>query len=143
MNIRQAKLSDIYKINLLIEDYRLKAIDANFINDKDLSIVCEQDNRIVGFVWGGVMANQSLVFIDYLTVDRMLANTNIGHRMVKELLKLGKERGCQIAITNILMNKYYYRSKGIAERIGMVKVPHKCALLLGDINHMFNKMEKM
>lgn len=143
MNIRQANLLDLPRINFLIQSYSLAPIDANFINDKDMSIVAEKDNKIVGFVWGGVMANQSLVFIDYLTVDGMYANTNIGHKMVNALLKIGKERGSRIAITNVLMNKFYYRSKGIAERVGMIKVPHKCALLLGDINQMYNKMEKL
>jgi N-acetylglutamate synthase-like GNAT family acetyltransferase len=88
MLVRRAKRSDLPQISALQAQYGKMSVGPELINHRDIAIVAEDMGRIVGFVYCGLMAQNTLGYVDKIVVDRDCAHKRVCQSIYKELGRL-------------------------------------------------------
>lgn len=111
MVIRRAKKEDLPQIDALMNLYGLMTISPEHINKRDVSLVAEtQDKLIIGFLWMGVMAKNTLGYIDKVTVHRDYNKQGISQKLFKALTPWVKRLGIQQILGFIRQDEFHNQS---------------------------------
>lgn len=96
-------LSAIYNHKLSIEEY--------MFNNRDIAIQARAETgELIGFVWGGLMGNNSLCYVDKVMVHPQYSDQGVLPRLYKELFKIALKRGVKQAFGIIRHDEYHDRS---------------------------------
>jgi len=107
INVRLIKLTDYNDIYLLIQEFnpKLSLFSAEKIkeriefimeNTKDIILVCEQNNEVVGYIHGSpfeLLFTDSLINILGFVVKEKYRNNGVGSRLIESLEGWAKNNG--------------------------------------------------
>lgn len=113
MKIRKAKISDLKKVQKLINDYAKKelmiprSLNELYETVRDFYI-CEIDNEVCGVCALHIMW-EDLAEIRSLAVDRKYQNKGIGKKLIKHCLKEAKSLGIRKVFALTYMPDYFLK----------------------------------
>lgn len=97
--IRKANKSDLPGIRALMDTHDTMSIDADYINNRDISLVAyAEEGTLIGFIWFGIMCNGKLAYIDKLSVHPEYQHQKVGNQLCMASLEELKKR----KVTNII-----------------------------------------
>lgn len=92
MRARKARPRDYSEIEALLQRHRMTA-DPSLINHRDVALVAFDGDRIIGFLWVGLMAKNQMGYIDKFVVSSEYAGKGVGHELAQAALKECVKRG--------------------------------------------------
>ena len=145
MLVRKARRTDLEAINQLQNLYGKMQVEAKLINHRDLSLVAidEKTGAIIGFCWGGLMAGNSLIYIDKVVADPKWAKKGVINALYRDLLKLGTKIGVKTAIGLIRQDEFHERSAVNALKLAFAADAVPYTYVFGDIAHMNAELAQM
>lgn len=96
----------VNSINTLLHNHGLIPITKDFLTNKDLWVIAKRDNQVVGFIWGGKMANGTMLYIDRFVVHPEYKNQGIAKYLREVLYLLAKGAGIKEVHGVIRHSKY-------------------------------------
>jgi ribosomal protein S18 acetylase RimI-like enzyme len=91
---------------------------------KDVLLVAESEGNIVGYIWGSIHERKNhalskLGYIDELYVDNNSRGQNVGQSLMKAIIKVFKQKGCNhvttLTDTENKKAQDFYKSCGMKE----------------------------
>lgn len=99
ITIKRAHRQDLASIQALMATYSLFTISVECLNKRDIALkaIDTETGALIGFAWGGLMAQNTLIYIDKVTVHPAYAKKGVAqelyHRLFNTALKLGAKKG--------------------------------------------------
>ena len=110
MQIRRPKRHEVSRINELFAMYGLRPIEPSHINHRDVSLVAEDGDKIVGFLWVGLMRQNKEGYINHFIVDKGYSKKGVGKRLAMTALETVKKLGVEEVFGIIAHDEFYERS---------------------------------
>lgn len=110
--ISRAKKEDLPAIQHLMRMYGNKCqVEKEHLNHKDIALQARLDSgELVGFLWVGLMANNSLGYIDKFAVDSNYSGKKIGNQLAHAMLKEVNKRKVKQVFGIIKQDQYHDKS---------------------------------
>ena len=143
MYIRKATKRDLNAINALQGLYGKMTVDPKLINHRDISLVAissSPDADLLGFVWGGLMAGNSLMYIDKVVVHPGASGRGVLNALYRELFERGLKIGVKTGIGLIKRDKYHDKSAINALKMAFAADPIPYTYVFGDTAHMVSEL---
>ncbi len=143
IKVSRATKSDIGAIRHLSAKYGHKLlIEECLFNNKDIALQArDEEGMLLGFVWGGLMANNQICYVDKVMVDPEHSNKGVLPALYKELFKIALKKNVRKAFGMIRHDQYHDRSAKAALHMawGADSLPY--TLVLSDLEHMKKELE--
>ncbi len=138
--IRRAYQADLDDINSLLEGYSINPVTRDCINDKDIAVVACEAKRVVGFVWCGLMAKNTVGYLANFVVAQDCAGSGVGERLLKHTLEVLKKKSVKQVFGTIKQDEYHDKSAYNALKIAMGadKLPH--TYVTGNVQKMVQEV---
>lgn len=110
MYISRATKQDLPAIQELMKLYSDKEIEVteHHLNKKDIALQVRDDSgKLVAFAWAGLMAANTLVYIDKVVCDPNHAKQGVIKKLYLELFRLAVKRGAKEGFGIIRQDKYH------------------------------------
>lgn len=108
MIISKAIKSDLPAIRYLMQQYGNKmVVTESHLNKKDIALQARIDGKLVGFVWGGLMAKNTIMYIDKVAVDPKHHKKGIVKALYKELFNQATKMGVKEGFGMIRQDQYH------------------------------------
>lgn len=108
MIISRATKQDLPAIQFLMQQYGNKmVVTESHLNKKDIALQVRKDGLLVGFAWGGLMAKNSIMYIDKVAVDPRYTKQGIVQLLYKELFKQAIKLGVQEGFGMIRQDEHH------------------------------------
>jgi N-acetylglutamate synthase-like GNAT family acetyltransferase len=144
MIISRATKQDLPAIQYLMQVYGNKMIvTEDHLNRKDIALQARADDgALVGFVWGGLMVNNTVMYIDKLAVAPEYAKQGVALKLHKELLKLGLKLGVKQGFGVIRRDEYHDKScmSALKMAFGAEELPY--TYVMGDTMNIVKELEQ-
>lgn len=117
MRIEASNYSQINEINELIQLNHDSLLTEDYLISDDsiaLSLVDEFD-KVVGFIWAGLMANRTVAYLDYFVIHPEYRKTKYSLLLVAELTKRLIDGGVQRAISHVEEQNEYAMASAIRQ----------------------------
>lgn len=85
MKLRRVKSEELNAVNKLLAQHGINPIGSEFLNKRDISIGAYDGDKLVGFIWAGLMASDTVAYIDVFTIDPAYANKQLGEKLGNKL----------------------------------------------------------
>ena len=128
MYIKRATRQDLPAVLALSKRYpdKLFAIKDYLFNSRDIALQARTDTgELVGFIWGGLMAGNRLMYIDMALVDPEYVSLGVFQALAEALELQAQKRGVKSCFAVTLHDAHYpavckaalkrnYKSSGVA-----------------------------
>lgn len=144
MQIKKATKDDFPAIHHLLGKYGKFTVSKKHLNHRDISVVAYTDEgECVGFVWVGLMAGNSVAYVDKLCVSPEYARQKVGLKLAALAIKLSVERGVREVFGIIKQDKYHDRSamNALRSAIGADQEPY--TYVRADLQHMVSELQSL
>lgn len=138
--IKRANIQHILCINELLINSNLSSITPDHLNGKDLAIAVFDEDKLIGFLWVGLMAKNTLGWIDYFVIHPDYRTQGVGELLAKRALELGKQKGVKRAIAAIGHHEFHSASAMNALKMAMIAEPIPYTFIKGNIDHMIKEI---
>jgi len=138
--IRRAMESDFEQILTVSKTVGLKKPKREML--QDVFLVEEQDGRVVGYVWAGVVESRVMAYADYLTVlpEARGASYRLSKALIHELQAMGVSQiTCEVRLEQ---SPEAYLSYRIMNFLGMKLLKDAYSIFVGDIERGATEWEK-
>lgn len=107
--ISRARKQDLPAIHELMRLYGSKMqVGSEHLNNRDIALQARNANgELVGFVWAGLMAQNTLAYIDKVAIRPDYAKQGVSQLLYHELFKLGARRGVKEVFGIIRQDQYH------------------------------------
>lgn len=138
MIISRCHKSDLPAIQYLMHKYGDKCIvTEDHINKKDIALQARlPSGELTGFVWCGLLANNTIAYIDKVTVDPEHTHRGVINSLYKELFKIAHRRGARTVFGFIRHDQYHLKSAKAALRMGLGGDTVSYTHVFADLNFM-------
>lgn len=140
MIVTRALPEHIEDINKLISTYGFSEMPVAMLNKHDISLIAKEDDKILGFVWCGLMGQKTCGYIDYFVIDPKAARLGVGKQMATHLVRIIKRKGVQKVLAIIAHNEFHDRSLASAVYMGLKPAPLTFTSTFGDVLSMANSL---
>lgn len=103
--------------HLFLEIGKFK-FDANRINNRDLSLVAVDNGLVVGFMWVGLMANNTVGYVDWYSVMPSYRRKGVGKLLAAKTIPLCQKKKVQYVFGIIKHDEFHSASGGNALQLG-------------------------
>lgn len=119
--ISRCKLVDLGSIKDLLSMYGKKVeITSNHINKRDIALQARlETGELVGFVWGGMLANKTIGYLDKVVIHPDHHHKGILNLLYKELFKQAYQAGVREMFGIIRQDEYHDASAVQALRMAV------------------------
>lgn len=109
ITVKRATKKDLPAIRFLMQKYGNKMLVCEWhINNKDIALQARHDDgTLVGFVFGGLMANNKVCYVDKIAIDPEYRKQGIANKLYQELFKVALNRGVVQAFGVIKQDEYH------------------------------------
>lgn len=135
MQIRRPLKKDIADINLLLDRYELATITEAQLNSRDISLVVDDCETIVGFIWVGLMSKNTLGYVDHYCIDEAYGGKGLGHKLAIKALKVAKKKGVRRVSGIIRPTQWHDKSAINALKMAMASYPYQVTYVYADIQN--------
>lgn len=126
MKIRRALKQDVTGLENLFELHGAE-FNEDFINKKDLSFVAVEKEKVIGFIWVGLVANSSIGYIDFFFVDPEHVSKGVGKALGHKMKEIAKKKSVKQLVGQIEAQNV--PSIKCAQNIGMNFHPNPWAVM--------------
>ncbi len=144
MVISKATKQDLPAIRYLMQQYGNKCIvTEDHINKRDISLQARIDGNLVGFVWGGLMAKNTIMYIDKVAVDPLYVKQGIVKVLYKELFKQALKLGVKQGFGIIKQDKYHDKACINALKMAFGADSVSYTHVYGEANNIIKELESI
>lgn len=141
ITIKRAKKHQIPQINKVLEEYNYTTIDASYINARDIALVAVDNKRVVGFVWAGLMRQNTVGYIGCIAISRSYAGQGVHHMLAKSMLERGTKLGVKECFGVIPDTPYHDKAAVGALKMAMGSDGYTYTLVKGKIQNMVSELK--
>lgn len=138
--VRRAKRFEISKINELVAKVGMQTIDQSYINHRDVGIIAEYDNKIIGFLWLGLMRQNKLCYIDYFIVDKAFEKKGVGKSLAQFALEIASKMGVDQVFGIIANGESHDKSAFNALRMALSSDGNVYTQIKGHMRHVLSEL---
>lgn len=120
--------------------YGKYTVDAAHINHRDISLVAVNDNKVVGFLYVGLMAKNTVGYMDKFTIHPDYANQGIGQQLAVKALEESVKRGVREVFGIIQQDQYHDKSAMNALRMAIGSNGTPYTYVRADINFILSEL---
>jgi len=95
------------------------SFNPDLVNDNDISLVATDGNKVVGFLWVGLMANNTMAYIDRFIVHQDYRGRGIGNKLGTAAFKQAAKKNVEEFHGFIKNDSFYEASAVNALRLGL------------------------
>lgn len=106
----------------------------------DISVVALDKDKVVGFIWCGLMANKRIGYIDLFTVDLEYAGRGVGRALGTQLIRVAKQKGVECIFATIARDQFHDKSLSSSMYIGLDPLQIPFTFVVGDVKVMSQKL---
>lgn len=143
MHIRRARPKDLPGIQALMGAYDKFQVESCHINHRDIALVAEHEHTIVGFVWVGLMAKNTMGRVDKFAVRPEYSRRGVGEALGRELLCEAKKRGVKYLSASIRHDQYHNASCANALKIGMQGDTAAYTAVFANVDHSISELKAL
>ena len=142
--LNEAKLTDLGAIKELTHIYGKDPVTEAHFNHRDIAIQArEEEGRLVGFIWAGLMAKNTIAYVGDLFVHPDVKNRKVGFKLCAMMLCKLLEKGVQTSIGFIEQNQYHDRSAINCLKTSMGSTGIPCTMLYSDRERALKTLEEL
>lgn len=144
MDVRLAHRQDFDAIVSLLNEYGKFTITPRHINHRDISIIAySPEGQCIGFLWAGLMAGNTVAYIDKFCVKKEFNGNRLGKRMAIRAMQEGVKRGVREVFGIIRQDDYHDKSamNALKSAIGADTLPY--TFVRADLNYMVSEMKTL
>lgn len=120
MIIKSAKLEDLPAIQYLMQIYGKMVVGPEHLNKRDIAVQARNDSgELIGFIWCGLMAKNTLAYVDSFVVHPTLAGKGVGTALLLELQKRLSRAGVVKVFGAIKQDEFHDKSAMNCLKMGM------------------------
>jgi N-acetylglutamate synthase-like GNAT family acetyltransferase len=137
MHIHKASKQDLPAIRMLMQSYGKMVVGPEHVNQRDIALCARDDEgRLVGFLYMGLMAQNKVGYLDKFCVDRGLAGKGVGSALAMACFEAAKKRGVREVFGVIRQDEFHEKSamNALKMAFGAHKEPY--TYVSADLNHM-------
>lgn len=97
-------------IQRLLQLYSDMSFSDALINRTDLALVAVVKADVVGFLYGGLMGNKTICYLDKFCIDPAYSKQGIGNQLAKRAYSICLEKGVEEVIGFIRQGKHHDQS---------------------------------
>lgn len=132
--IVRPKIQDLPGIQTLALNRGNMSVGQEHLNRRDIALVAKDASKIVGFLWIGLMAGNSMAYIDKFTVAQNYAGRGVGHALASAALMACKKRGVTEVHGFIRQDASHAASSMNALKMALGADSHPYTYVRGQIN---------
>lgn len=137
MIISRCTKADLPAIQYLMGQYAKTTITPEHLNKKDIALQARlESGELIGFVWCGLMANNTIGYVDLVTVDPTHTGRGVIHALYHELLVIAYNKGVRKAFGIIRHDQYHLKSAKAALRMAWGGDTSSYSHVYADLNFM-------
>lgn len=141
MRALKANRQDLDGINSICAKYGIKTVAPEYINSKDLSLVAKDGNKVVGFIWCGILCQGTKGYIDCFVVDPEYQGMGVGQLLAHKLLKVALKKGVRETFGIIAHGAYHDNSAMNALKMAMMAAPKTYTYVYADVTNTVNELK--
>lgn len=121
MYISKCNRSDLPAIQELMEKYNNKCVvTADHLNKRDIALQARlETGELIGFIWCGLLANNTVAYMDKVAVDPAHSGNGVIHALYEELFKMALAKGVKDVEGYIRHDDFHLKSCKAAVRMGL------------------------
>lgn len=131
MRVRRAKARDLAKIAELCTSCGFNAPNDKVINSQDIAIIAEDGTKAIGFLWCGLMAKNSIGFVDFFIVHPDHRGQKVGEAIGQQLIKISNLKKVDLIIGTVRHDEFHDFSVANGRKIGLAPEPSSYTLITG------------
>lgn len=136
INLYRATKQDLPAVSELLNTYGKQSIYPEMLNNKDIAIQArDETGTCVGFIWCGLMAQNTVGYIDMFTVHPDHANKGIGKMLAQALMDTCLKRRVRSVFGVIKHDQYHNKSAMNALRYAMAAYPDNFTFVYADVRN--------
>lgn len=138
--VRNAKKSDLPAIEELLRVYSKFSVTDKYVNHRDMSFVAYDGPRCVGFLWVGLMASNTVAYIDKFCIHPDYSRQGIAKKMGEMALLRGMKIGVRECFGVIKADDYHNKCALDALKMGMGAHKEQYTYVCADPSHMVQEL---
>jgi GNAT superfamily N-acetyltransferase len=131
--IARAKTCELAAIRRLLSCAGME-LGAEHLNRRDIALVAKDADRVVGFLWIGLMAGHKVAYIDKFVVAAEARGRGVGNALAQAALAECKKRGVKEVHGFIRQDTSHAASSMNALKMALGADPHPYTYVRGQIN---------
>lgn len=143
MFVTRATKADLSAVQALLDMYpgAHMTVGPEHFTTKDIALqVRLGSGEMVAFCWVGVMAGNTVGFVDKVVIHPGYSKQGISTIIYQELVRLAAKRGVKSLFGTIMQGAYHDASCANAVKMGMNTMPGSYSISYGSINEMSKLM---
>lgn len=140
MIITESRPDHLVQINILLNHGGIPVITPEYLNSDSLALSAFDGDNLIGFLWVGLMASNTVAYIDKFCIHPDYSKKKIGNKLAKEMIKKCKQSGVRECFGVIGHHKYHEKSAMNALKVAMSGHPHNYTYVEGNINYMASEL---
>jgi N-acetylglutamate synthase-like GNAT family acetyltransferase len=143
IEIRRARQSDLPGVQYLTLKAGKMTVTEDHINHRDISLVAYDEERLVGFLWMGLMCRGKYGYIDKFLVDKDYSKKGVGNMLAIAMMREGLKRGVRDVFGIIKQDKFHEASgfNALKMAFGADSVPY--TFVTANAANMVNELKAM
>lgn len=113
MIIRRALPKHSDEINRLVTRYAMPTVTPAYFNNKDIALVALDDDKVVGFVWCGMMAGGEKGLVDYFVVNPEYSGKGVGYKLALKMQKVLSRKGKDAIVSGFIRQDEHHDRSGM------------------------------
>lgn len=137
ITVKRARKEDFNAIHALLGQYGKMSITPEHLQGRDIALQArDAEGKVVGFVWAGLMANDTVAYVDKVSVAPECAKKQVSQALYKRLFEIALKRGVRQAFGIIRHDAYHDRAamNALKMAFGADKEPY--TYVSGDLMQM-------
>ena len=145
MHISRATKEDLPAVRALMNQYGNKMLVEEYhLNRRDIALQArDNDGKLAAFVWGGLMANNQVMYIDKVACDPQYIGKGLINQLYKELFKLALKRGVREGFGIIRQDQYHDKACVNALKMAFGADRHSYTHVSGSASHILKELESL
>lgn len=135
---------DLTQIHDLCRMYKAyESMPNEYINSRDLCLVYEEGDQILGYIWAGLMARNTVAYVGGFVVHPEHSHRGIGAKLARRLLEIGRGRGVKSFVATIKHDEHHDKSAVACLRTGAGADPLPCTFIRGNLDFMHSQLKEL
>lgn len=142
MIISKCHKSDLPAIRYLMLQYGNKMIvEETHLNKKDIALQARlESGELIGFLWCGLMANNTIAYMDKVAVDPAHTGNGVINALYIELFRIAYKKGVRTVIGFVRQDEYHLKSCKAALKMGLGGDAISYTHVYADLNFMKSEL---
>jgi len=144
MQIRLARKSDYPAVVELLKEHGKFSVTRKHLNHRDISVIVYADTgECIGYLYCGLMAGNSVAYMDKFTIHSSVNGQHLGHKMALFAVREGLKRGVREIFGIIKQDAYHDKSAVNALKVGIGSDKEPYTYVRADLRLMVEDLKQL